>query len=579
MRVLPDVAGIDRAFDYLVPPRWAGVVEVGSVVRADLHGRRIGGWVTEVGATPPAGVALRPLARVRGLGPDAGLVGLAGWAAWRWAGRRATLLETASPERAVTGLPAPRLRPPAPPAAVPVDLAAPAPGQVTIARIGPATDLTPLVAAVAQLGPTLVVVPALARAGLLADRLSRAGADVALLPGGWAQARAGAGVVIGSRAAAWAPCPGLAAVVVVDGHDPALVQEQAPTWSAVAVAAERARRAGVPCIVTSPAPTVALLDLAGGASRPPVLRADPAAERMAWSRPEVVDQREVDPRLGLWSERVVDLARGGGRVAAVLHRTGRARLLACGACRSVARCERCGAAVAEVEEGELACARCGTRRPVVCLVCGSGRLRRLRLGVTRAAEQLEALVGRPVLEVAGPGGAPVPDGPVLAIGTEAVLHRVGRADAVAFLDFDQHLLAPRYGAAEEALGLLARASRLLGGRRRGGSHLVVQTRLPDHGVLRAAAAGDPALVTDAEAALRAELGLPPAAALAVVSGPPAAAWATEVVAEAGGAVELVALDGNRGVLRAATHRALCDALGAVARPAGRLRVEVDPLAL
>jgi primosomal protein N' (replication factor Y) len=30
-------------------------------------------------------------------------------------------------------------------------------------------------------------------------------------------------------------------------------------------------------------------------------------------------------------------------------------------------------------------------------------------------------------------------------------------------------------------------------------------------------------------------------------------------------------------LRAADHRTLCDALGAVTRPPGRLRIEVDPL--
>ena len=55
----------------------------------------------------------------------------------------------------------------------------------------------------------------------------------------------------------------------------------------------------------------------------------------------------------------------------------------------------------------------------------------------------------------------------VVVGTEAVLHQVPTADVVAFLDFDQELLAPRYRAAEQALALLARAARLLGGRARG----------------------------------------------------------------------------------------------------------------
>src|SRR5206468_1407426 len=82
---------------------------------------------------------------------------------------------------------------------------------------------------------------------------------------------------------------------------------------------------------------------------------------------------------------------------------------------------------------------------------------------------LELLANRPVAEVTGDSAAAPPpaDIPIL-VGTEAVLHRVAGAAAVAFLDFDQELLAPRYRAAEAALGLLARAARLVGGRSTGG---------------------------------------------------------------------------------------------------------------
>ena len=43
----------------------------------------------------------------------------------------------------------------------------------------------------------------------------------------------------------------------------------------------------------------------------------------------------------------------------------------------------------------------------------------------------------------------------MIVGTEAALHRVTETDVVAFLDFDQELLAPRYRASEEAFALLA----------------------------------------------------------------------------------------------------------------------------
>ena len=57
-----------------------------------------------------------------------------------------------------------------------------------------------------------------------------------------------------------------------------------------------------------------------------------------------------------------------------------------------------------------------------------------------------------------------PQGPLL-IGTEAVLHRVGSASLVVFLDFDQELLAPRYRAgaegAEKTSGMLHALNLLL----------------------------------------------------------------------------------------------------------------------
>ena len=95
VRVLPDVAAIDKEFDYLVPPGVA--VSVGDMVRVDLHGRRVGGWVVAADVEPEPGMALRPLAKVSGRGPSPEVIDLAGWAAWRWAGRRASLLRTASP--------------------------------------------------------------------------------------------------------------------------------------------------------------------------------------------------------------------------------------------------------------------------------------------------------------------------------------------------------------------------------------------------------------------------------------------------------------------------------------------------
>ncbi|MGK2947595.1 MAG: hypothetical protein ACSLFP_03415 [Acidimicrobiales bacterium] len=571
VRVLPDVAAIGKEFDYLVPDALRDQVRVGDVVRIELHGRRVGGWVTHVGVEPPEGVVLRLLAKRSGIGPSPELISLAGWAAWRWVGRPASFLKTASPERNVVSLPSPA---PAQTDLGPVpDLLAEALGRPrSVLRVPPATNLVHVALAAASLGHALVLCPSAAQAASIAARLRRAGVRVARHPGDWAAGAAGA-TVVGTRAAAWAPVADLAAIVVLDEHDEAHQQEQAPTWHARDVAIERAARAGVPCVLTSPCPT--LEALAWGT----LVAADRNRDRAGWPPVEVVDRRDEDPRrAGLFSDALVRRLRSDARVLCVLNRTGRSRLLACGACGELARCATCDAAVQQLEE-ELRCGRCGSVRPPLCLHCGAARLKNVRAGVTRVREELEALIGEPVTELTATTDTDAPAARVV-VGTEAVLQRIDRADVVAFLDLDQELFAPRFRAAEQALGLVARAARVaaasgprVGGRANG--HLLLQTRSPDHPVVQAAVRADPSGVEESEQEQRALLSLPPFSAMAEVSG----AGAPDFIAALGApdGIEVAETAERRWLVRAPDHQRLCDALGQVERPSGRLRIEVDPL--
>jgi primosomal protein N' (replication factor Y) len=582
VRVVPDIPAVHRWFDYVVPDALDPEVRLGSRVRIDLHGRRVGGWVVEDRVTPPAGVTPRAVALSSGEGPPASVVDLAVWASWRWAGPVSSFLGTASPDRVVRrpAVPArPHPRTVTSPGGASVGLVATAldRGSSTVLRLAPALDANlPALELVHRVGPdgVLALAPSHARAVHLADRLRRAGAPVALLPDGWAAAAGGGRVVVGTRAAAWAPIGRMRAAVVLDAHDEAYREERSPTWSAVEVVAERCRRDGAPLVLVTPCPTVALLE--GSA----LAVTDRTVERRGWPAVEVVDRTGDDPRTGLFSERLVTLLhsvldRPEGRVVCILNRTGRARLLACAHCGAVARCTRCGGSVGQPEVGgELRCGRCGSGRPAICAECDSSRLKLLRMGVSRATEELSALVGVEAVEVSGGApGTPEGVGARLVVGTEAALHRVGRADAVAFLDVDQHLLAPRFGAGEESLGLLARAARLVGGREAGG-RLLVQTRIPDHEVLQAAVHGDPARLTDPERALRRELGLPPFGALALLRGAAAESYAGAL--RAVDTVSVSSPSADRWLVRADDHPRLCDALAATPRPSGRLRVEVDP---
>jgi len=568
---VPALADQGREFAYVGPPG----VEVGTVVRVPLHGRRVRGWVVDRDVVPPEGVRLNRVAKVSGHGPPPDMVALTAWGAWRWAGRRTALLRSGSPPGVVPWLPpASRWRAGrtgAPSSTAELVREARAAGEAVV-RIPPAADPLPLISGVLAAGPALVVLPSAEGAAALGAGLRQGGWPVAVLPDGWARAAAGEVTVVGTRAAAWGPAAGVRTVVVVDAHDAGLAETRSPTWNAWVVAAERARRAGVPCILVSPCPL--LEQLQWGRLLVPA-RDD---ERRGWARVEVLDRTAEDPRAGLLAPRLVPLLRSATvahPVVCVLNRKGRVRLLACRTCGRVTTCEHCAAAVSAGDDG-LVCRRCGQVRPAVCQACGSTALRAARVGVAKLRDELEALARLPVGEVTAEVGD-APSTPIV-VGTEAVLNRGIPATAVVFLDFDAEMLAPRFPAAEEALGLLARAARLVGPRD-GGGRLIVQTRSPDHAVLQAAVRADPGLLTAPELAVRTELGLPPVTALAQISGDAdQVARMAQALADQPG-MEVLGGDGAA-LVRARDHRALCDGLAAVGRPAGvggdRLRIEVDP---
>ncbi len=577
-RVVPDVTGLDRQFDYIVPTAWLDRVMVGTRVRISLAGRRVGGWVVAIGP-PDATVPfdrLLPLAKVTGHGPSADIIELARWASRRWAGRLRPFLVSASPATAVTRLPEPVHGGP-PPEPMHAGVSALLRSGGGVLRHPPAADVLPVLLAACQLGPMLAVVPSVVDARLVAARLRRAGRTVALLPTDWAAAAGGVDVVIGARAAVWAPCAGLASIVVLDEHDESLQEERQPTWHARDVAIERASRAGVPVLLVSPCPSAVAVGGLNATGLPRHLgRPSVNDERAGWPIVEIIDRTKDDPwQKSLATSALIRQLRDPERqVVCVLNVTGRARLLACRTCRTIQRCERCEAAVHQRDDGMFECARCSTVRPAVCQACGAGAFAALRIGVTRLREELQAAAGRPVISItsADDESVPVPDAGVY-VGTEAALHRVRHADTVAFLDFDSELLAPRYRATEQAMSLLARAARLVGGRSAGG-RILVQTFVPKHEVLDAVLHADPGRLLSKELARREMLGFPPAAALGVVSGSGAADYAAQLGSLG---VQSATMSDNRVMLRARTWDVLGGAIETTPRPKGsRLRIEVDP---
>jgi primosomal protein N' (replication factor Y) len=360
--------------------------------------------------------------------------------------------------------------------------------------------------------------------------------------------------------------------MVLDEHDESLQDERSPTWHARDVATERARRAGVPCWLVSPTPTLEALDWAGDR----VQRPSRIDERVGWPFVEVVDRSaEEAPTSSPVTRSLLDLCRDPGqRVVCVLNTKGRARRLMCRSCQALVTCAGCGAGVTQDRAGLLVCERCGATRPALCGACGSTRLAGVGIGIARLREELEAAIHRPVVEVSSDtpdeavSGAP--RGAVF-LGTEAVLHRVGSATAVVFVDLDDELLAPRFRAAQDTMALIVRAARLVGPRASGG-RVLLQTNQPRHEVVQAALHADPSRLAPAERERRELLGLPPVRALAAVTGTLAPSWLRSAPA----GLEVAGPAGGRWLLRATTWDVLADALESLGpRPRG-VRVEVDP---
>ncbi len=577
-RVLPDVAAVDRPFDYSVPEGWD--LEVGSRVRVNLHGRSVRGWVVELAESSEV-ETLKPIAKRLGAGPPPDIVALCEWAAWRWDGPWSRLLASASPTRIVHE----RMRPPAQAALpeLPNALRVFGRRQVrdrasVLVRVGPCTDPLDLVLSVldgiresAIPGSLVVTTPTTGWAHRFADRLRRRGLQVAD-PDHWAEAASGWPVVVAARAGALAPVPVLAGAVVLDAHDDAYRQTQTPCWDAVTVLAERCRRARVPMIATSwcASPT-----LRGMADREVALE----HEARLWPKVAIADLSVADPRERFLSAAFVDAAhraldadRSGVRVAVVLQRLGGARRLACKQCGALAVCEAHRAPLEE-RDGAYGCADGCSGLPRLCISCGSQKLSVLREGITTLTRRTSALLGVEAVEVSASAPA-IPEDARVVVGTEAVLSRVRRAGLVCFADLDDYLCAPRAHGGLEALRAIGLAGRIVGARSAQDPGLVlVQTRMPADPVIEAAVNGSPGPLIAAESERAAQLGLPPNVATCALEGAGAAAYA-EALGRAG---LVVTEEAGRMVATAHDHVILCDALRSTPRPAASVRVVVDPV--
>ena len=582
-RVVPDVTGVDKVFDYLIPSELLGAIAIGDRVRVPLHGRNVPGWVTEIGSsdggfTDVDAAKLRSVIKRLGFGPSTEVVQLAQWASHRWCGRLRAFFVAASPGTLVATLPTARYQRAQVKVVGDVDVAnAVSESRSLLVQRGPLKSPVDVMVGAAMHGPSLVIVPTVLRARLFASSLKRHGFSVAVLPDEWDSAAGGVDVVIGSRTAVFARIPHLRSVVVIDEHDDSLREERTPTWHARDVAIERAQQLNISCVLVSALPSVAAKVWAGDR----VLTSNNHETDSEWPTIALID-RTLDERWSnslLSSELIAELHDHSRRIVAVLNTKGRARLLACASCKSLARCAQCDAAVEIGATGQFSCPRCSTQRPQVCAKCSSAKFLTLKPGVSKLREEIAQAAGRKladVVEVTGAGddAMAIDQTKMLFVGTEAALHRVHEADTVVFLDIDQELSAPRYRASEIVGSLLVHAARLVGRSERGGK-VMVQTHSVDSPVLQAMATLRIDQYLQSVSEMRSFMKLPPFGALAQLSGTNIDDAIHELQKNV--FVNVSAASDGSYLVKASDWQVLADALSELEPAKGvRLKVQVDP---
>ncbi|MEH0843709.1 primosomal protein N' [Micromonospora sp. CPCC 205711] len=410
-------------------------------------------------------------------------------------------------------------------------------------------------------------------------------------------------VVIGTRAAMFAPVPDLGLVAIWDDGDDLHAEPRAPYPHARDVLLTRARLAEAAALVGGFARTAeAQLLLETGWAREVV--ADRATLR---ARTPAIAPTGDDPQLardpGAATARLPSLAwttardtlRADAPVLVQVPRRGYLPSVSCAECRTPARCPHCAGPLAlPSANGTPACRWCGrVAAAYACPECGGRRLRASVTGARRTAEELgRAFPGVPVRtsgreEVL----ATVPDGAGLVIatpGAEPVAD--GGYGAVLLLDSWALLTRADLRAGEETLRRWLAAAALARPAPAGGKVVVVAdgALAPVQALLR----WDPGWFAARELAERRELGFPPAMKMASVTGPAEAV--ADLLAQARLPDDAEVLgpvpadeDRERMLVRVPRARAaaLAEALHSAAgvrsarKAAEPVRLQVDPLSL
>jgi primosomal protein N' (replication factor Y) len=552
------LANLDRPFDYAVPADFDADAQPGVRVKVRFAGRLRDGFLLERAATAER-ETLTPLTKVVSAEPvlPAHVADLVRDVADHYGGTFADVVRTAVPPRhratelaAVSARPEPELDDPAP-----VLGAYPSADQFLAAlgsgRPRAAWTVLPSPAAAGRWmagfaeaaavvlgqgrGVLLLAPDARQLAALERECVARFGA------GSFATLSADAGpsaryrnflavsrgqvrLVLGTRAAVFAPVANLGLVALWDDGNDAWAEPHAPYWHAREVAALRAHREGCALLLAAHTRTAEVQQLVERGWMAPLQLPTITTRRLAAAVRPAREASARDPlaevaRVPKDAFALIRTGLAAGPVLVQVPRSGYLPVLVCTNCRAVARCPRCGQGLSGDGSGPT-CRWCGPLTgPWHCPDCGGARLRSPVVGVSRTAEELgKAFPGTPVVQAsAGHRIDVVPDRPALVFATPGAAPPANGGYAAAVLmDAELMLSRPDLRAGEEAMRRWLAVVALVRPAEEGGTVLVLgRAGLRE---VQALLRLDPVGYAEAELAQRAEAGFPPAAKLVALEG-------------------------------------------------------------
>ena len=392
---------------------------------------------------------------------------------------------------------------------------------------------------------TLLLVPEIGLTPQIVSRIrARFAGDIVVLHSGltererlkaWRRAWLGtAGIVIGTRSAVFTPMPHLGLIIVDEEHDLSFKQQDGFRYHARDIALRRGQLQSCPVVLGSATPSLESLantrngrftlfhlrQRAGAASTPEIKLIDIRGQKMQNGLSPLV-HHAIQTRLSRKEQ-----------VLVFINRRGYAPVLMCHSCGWQALCPRCDARTTlHREPVRLHCHHCGYSEapPRRCPSCQSEELRPVGAGTVRVEDGLKEVFPKAdihridrdstrrrdswqsLYDEIGQGNA------AILVGTQMLAkgHHFPNVTLVVLLDADGGLLGADFRASERTAQLITQVAGRAGRAHKAGL-VLLQTRQPDHPLLRQLLQGSYAAFAEAALAERKAMGMPPYGYLALV---------------------------------------------------------------